>query len=144
MSTESVSAPVALVTGADEGIGLETARRLAGAGYRVYLTARGSERGRGAAATAGAQFLELDVTSDELVRHAAGCVEQAGGHLDVLVNNAGITGPMRDPYEYTAGASPKRSHFSPAAKAALHARDQGRPITSTGGGDHCDNWNTGS
>jgi NAD(P)-dependent dehydrogenase (short-subunit alcohol dehydrogenase family) len=78
MSTESVSAPVALVTGADKGIGLETARRLAGAGYRVYLTAPGSERGRAAAATAGAQFLELDVTSDESVHHAVGCVEQAG------------------------------------------------------------------
>jgi NAD(P)-dependent dehydrogenase (short-subunit alcohol dehydrogenase family) len=37
MSTESVSAPVALVTGADKGTGLETVRRLAGAGYRVYL-----------------------------------------------------------------------------------------------------------
>jgi NAD(P)-dependent dehydrogenase (short-subunit alcohol dehydrogenase family) len=144
MSTESVSAPVTLVTGADKGIGLETARRLAGAGYRVYLTARSSERGRAAAATAAPQFLELEVTSDESVRHAAGCVEQAGGDLDVLVNDAGITGPMRDPHDYTAGASPKRSHFSPAAKAALHARDQGRPITRTGGGDHCDNWNTGS
>ena len=64
MSTESVSAPVALVTGADNGIGLETARRLARAGYRVYLTARSSERGRAAAAAAGAQFLELDMTSD--------------------------------------------------------------------------------
>jgi NAD(P)-dependent dehydrogenase (short-subunit alcohol dehydrogenase family) len=79
MSTDSVSAPVALVTGADKGIGLETARRLAGAGYRVYLTARSSERGRAAAATVGGQFLELDVTSDQSVRHAAGCVEQAGG-----------------------------------------------------------------
>ena len=39
-------APVALVTGANKGIGLETARRLAGAGYRVYLTARSSERGQ--------------------------------------------------------------------------------------------------
>jgi NAD(P)-dependent dehydrogenase (short-subunit alcohol dehydrogenase family) len=40
MSTESVSAPVGLVTGADTGIGLERAGRLAGAGYRVYLTAQ--------------------------------------------------------------------------------------------------------
>lgn len=63
-NTSNTSAPVALVTGADKGIGLETARRLAGAGYWVYLTARSSERGQ-AAATAGAQFLELDVTSDE-------------------------------------------------------------------------------
>src|ERR1700691_1107112 len=100
MSTES--AGVALVTGAGKSIGLETARRLAGAGYRVYLTARSSERGQPAAATAGAQFLELDVTSDESVRHAAGSVEQADGHLDVLVNNAGITGPVRDPHDYTA------------------------------------------
>ena len=103
MSTESASAPVALVTGADKGIGLETARRLAGAGYRVYLTARSSEHGQAAAATAGAQFLELDVTSDKSVHHAAGCIEQTEGHLDVLVNNAGITGPMRDPHDYTAG-----------------------------------------
>jgi NAD(P)-dependent dehydrogenase (short-subunit alcohol dehydrogenase family) len=73
-----VSSPVPLVTGADKGIGLEAARRLAGAGYRVYLTARSSERGR-AAATVGARFLELDVTSDESVHRAAGYVEQAGG-----------------------------------------------------------------
>ena len=79
MSTESVSTPVALVTGANKGIGLETARRLAGAGYRVYLTARSSEPGRAAAATAGAQFLELDMTSDESVRRVANSVEQAGG-----------------------------------------------------------------
>ena len=78
MSTESVRAAVALVTGADKGIGLETARRLAGAGHRVYLTARSSEPGQAAAAPAGAQFLELDVTSDMSVRRAAGCVERAG------------------------------------------------------------------
>jgi NAD(P)-dependent dehydrogenase (short-subunit alcohol dehydrogenase family) len=143
MSTESVSAPVALVTGAGKGIGLETARRLAGP-VPVYLTARSSERGRAAAATAGVQFLELDVTSDESVRHAAGRVVQAEGHLDVLINNVGITGPIRDPHDNTTDASPKRSHSSPAAKAALRARDQGRPTTNTGGGDYCDNWNTGS
>jgi NAD(P)-dependent dehydrogenase (short-subunit alcohol dehydrogenase family) len=70
----------------------------------VYLTARSSERGQAAAATAGAQFLELDVTSGKSAHHAAGCLERAGGHLDVLVNNAGITGPVRDdPRDYTTG-----------------------------------------
>jgi NAD(P)-dependent dehydrogenase (short-subunit alcohol dehydrogenase family) len=102
MSTASVSAPVALVTGANRGIGLETARRLVEAGYRVYLTARSSERGQAAAETVGAQFLELDATSDESLRHAADSIEQTEGHLDVLGNNAGITGPVRDPCDHTA------------------------------------------
>ena len=56
MSTGSASAPVALVTGAGKGIGLQKARRLAGVGYRAYLTARSSERGRAAAATADPQY----------------------------------------------------------------------------------------
>jgi NAD(P)-dependent dehydrogenase (short-subunit alcohol dehydrogenase family) len=102
MSTASIDVPVALVTGANKGIGLETVGRLVEAGYRVYLTARSSERGKAAAASVGADFLELDVTSDESVRHAADSVEQAEGHLDVPVNNAGITGPVRDPHDYTA------------------------------------------
>ena len=62
----------------DKGIGLETARRLAGR-LPVYLTARSSGRGRAAAAMVGAQFLELAMTSGESVHHAADCVEQAGG-----------------------------------------------------------------
>jgi NAD(P)-dependent dehydrogenase (short-subunit alcohol dehydrogenase family) len=107
MGTESVSAPVALVTCADKGIRLETVRRLAGTGCRVYLSARRSERGGAAAATAGARFVGLDVTSDKSVYQAVGCIEQSEGYLDV-----------RDPHEITAAASPKRSRFSPAAKAA--------------------------
>jgi NAD(P)-dependent dehydrogenase (short-subunit alcohol dehydrogenase family) len=95
-------APVALVTGANKGIGLETVRRLAGAGYRVYLTARNPELGKPAAGTAGACFLQMDVTSDESVRQAAKAVERTEGHLDVLVNNAGITGPLRDVHDYAA------------------------------------------
>jgi NAD(P)-dependent dehydrogenase (short-subunit alcohol dehydrogenase family) len=43
------------------------------------------------------------VTSDESVYDAAGCAGRAGGHLEVLVNNAGITGPVRDPHDFTAG-----------------------------------------
>ena len=93
-------APVSLVTGANKGIGLETVRRLVDAGHRVYLAARDAERGRAAAETVGARFVQLDVTSDDSVRQAAEIVEQEEGHLDVLVNNAGITGPLRDVHEY--------------------------------------------
>ena len=100
MTTTLRDSPVALVTGANKGIGLETVRRLVGAGHRVYLGARDAERGRAAADTAGADFVQLDVTSDNSVRRAADTVERAEGHLDVLVNNAGITGPVRDVHEY--------------------------------------------
>ncbi len=92
---------VALVTGANKGIGMETVRRLTGAGYRVYLAARDIERGRAAAENVGACPIQLDVMSDDSVRHAAEVVAQKEGHLDVLVNNAGITGPLRDVHEYT-------------------------------------------
>jgi NAD(P)-dependent dehydrogenase (short-subunit alcohol dehydrogenase family) len=103
MTAPLSGAPVSLVTGANKGIGLETVRRLAGAGHRVYLAARDAERGRAAAEAAGARFVQLDVTSDDSARSAAGVVEQEEGHLDVLVNNAGITGPLRDVHDYEGG-----------------------------------------
>ena len=102
MNTTATDAPVALVTGGNKGIGLETVRRLVKAGYRVYLTARDPGLGEPAADEAGVRFLELDVTSDASVEHAAGVIEAAEGHLDVLVNNAGITGPVADAKDYTA------------------------------------------
>jgi len=66
----------------------------------VYLAARDAERGRAAAEALGARFVQLDVTSQDSVRRAADIVEQEEGHLDVLVHNAGITGPLRDVHEY--------------------------------------------
>ena len=100
MTTTRKDSPVTLVTGANKGIGLETVRRLVGAGHRVYLGARDAQRGQAAAEAAGAEFVQLDVTSDDSVGRAAEIVERAAGHLDVLVNNAGITGPVRDVREY--------------------------------------------
>lgn len=81
MSTASTNAPVALVTGANKGIGLETARRPVEAGCRVYLSARNSERGQAGARSVGRHFLELDLTSDESVRHAVETVARTGAPL---------------------------------------------------------------
>ena len=78
-----------LITGANNGLGLETARRLVAAGHTVYLGSRDGERGRRAAESLGARAVRLDVTDDASVRGAVEAVE-AGGGLDVLINNAGI------------------------------------------------------
>lgn len=78
-----------LITGANKGLGVETARRLVAAGHTVYVGSRDAERGRLAAAEIGARSVQLDVTDDASVAAAAKIIEADGG-LDVLVNNAGI------------------------------------------------------
>ncbi|RKE16896.1 SDR family NAD(P)-dependent oxidoreductase [Streptomyces sp. TLI_171] len=78
-----------LITGANKGLGYESARRLVEAGHTVYVGARDAVRGNAAAAELGARFVQLDVTDDASVAAAAAAVEADGG-LDVLVNNAGI------------------------------------------------------
>ncbi len=78
-----------LVTGANKGLGKETARQLVALGHTVYVGARDEERGRTAAEELGARFVQLDVTDDASVAAAFAQIEADGG-LDVLVNNAGI------------------------------------------------------
>jgi NAD(P)-dependent dehydrogenase (short-subunit alcohol dehydrogenase family) len=80
-----------LVTGANKGLGYETARKLIAAGHTVYVGARDPERGRAAAEQLGARFVHLDVTDDASVAAAAKAIEAERG-LDVLVNNVGIEG----------------------------------------------------
>jgi NAD(P)-dependent dehydrogenase (short-subunit alcohol dehydrogenase family) len=80
-----------LITGANKGLGLETARRLTDLGHDVWIGARDRGRGEQAAASLGARFVLLDVTDDASVTAAAATIGAAGG-LDVLVNNAGISG----------------------------------------------------
>ena len=86
---------VALVTGANRGIGLEVGRQLAARGLRVVLTARDPAKGQAAAerlAAAGLDvaFYALDVTDPAAAEAARGWVEARYGHLDVLVNNAAV------------------------------------------------------
>ncbi|MEU2256739.1 SDR family NAD(P)-dependent oxidoreductase [Nocardia xishanensis] len=78
-----------LITGANKGLGFETARQLIAAGHIVYIGSRDAERGRRAAEQLGGRAVQLDVTDDVSVRAAVAAIEADGG-LDVLVNNAGI------------------------------------------------------
>ena len=89
-----------LITGANKGLGHQTARRLIADGHNVWIAARDPERGRAAADELGARFAQLDVTDDASVAAAAELVAAEGG-LDVLVNNAGIVGARNPPAELT-------------------------------------------
>jgi NAD(P)-dependent dehydrogenase (short-subunit alcohol dehydrogenase family) len=82
---------VTLITGANKGLGYETARRLIELGHTVYIGARSVERGEAAAAELGGQFVRLDVTDDASVATAMSVIDGREGRLDVLVNNAGIS-----------------------------------------------------
>ncbi len=90
---------VTLITGANKGLGYETARQLIDKGHTVYVGSRSVERGGAAASELGGQFVQLDVTDDASVETALGAIDEREGHLDILVNNAGIssTGDVNGP-----------------------------------------------
>ncbi len=84
---------VALVTGANKGIGYEVARQLAQRGFAVFIGSRDMHRGREATEMLCAEgfeaiFLHLDVTDPVSIKNAVGTFSQKADHLDVLVNNA--------------------------------------------------------
>ena len=105
---------IALITGANKGIGLETARQLGARGVTVLAGARDEARGVAAEHAlrdegADARFVPLDVTDAKSAQEAADWIDREYGRLDILVNNAGIArgGPpsetdldaMREVYE---------------------------------------------
>ena len=87
-----VATSIALVTGANRGIGFEVGRQLAARDHVVYLGARDLERGRHAAALLDGDVhpLRLDVTDRDSITAAAATIGDDHGRLDVLVNNAAI------------------------------------------------------
>lgn len=85
----------ALITGANRGIGFETARQLARLGYKVIVTSRDGLQGKAAADKLQSEALDvgyhpLDVTRAESIRRVTEFLDNAFGRLDVLVNNAGV------------------------------------------------------
>jgi NAD(P)-dependent dehydrogenase (short-subunit alcohol dehydrogenase family) len=83
-------ARVAVVTGANRGIGREVCRQLAERGYAVVLGARDLEKGQRTAAELGVEPCRLDVSDEASVRAAAQWVAERHGRCDALVNNAAI------------------------------------------------------
>ncbi len=92
---QNTAEKIAVVTGANRGLGFETCRQLAKQGYKVILTSRDETKGKAAASKLKSENLDiiyhsLDVTRDDSVQQLADFINQQFGRLHVLVNNAGV------------------------------------------------------
>ena len=99
---QSSSKKIALVTGANKGIGFEVARQIAASSCTVLLGARNKALGEEAAATlkregGDVRYLAIDLTDHATIAAAADHIDSDFGHLDILVNNAGIAVPGDGP-----------------------------------------------
>ena len=97
MITTEATKTTVLITGANRGLGRETARRLGALGWTVWLGARDADQAAAVTAelaqhNADVRPIQLDVTDDASVEAAAKTIAAEHDHLDVLINNAGISG----------------------------------------------------
>jgi NAD(P)-dependent dehydrogenase (short-subunit alcohol dehydrogenase family) len=142
------SGRTAVVTGANGGLGLETARALAAANAHVVMAARNQDKANAAVAEirdevpgASLEVVALDLGSQKSVRSAAGLILDAHGKLDILVNNAGVMGiPERrtvDGYEMQFGVD-HLGHWTLTAllMPAVLAADAARVVTVTSTAHH--------
>lgn len=92
---------IVLITGGNKGLGFETAKVLQQKGYNVYIGSRDAERGRQAADELGVKYVQLDVTDDISIQEAYLQIQDREGRLDILINNAGISGGFKKPADLT-------------------------------------------
>ncbi len=143
-----LSGRVAVVTGANGGLGLETARALAGAGAHVVMAVRNREKAELARQdiiaghpSASLELVELDLGSQESVKRAARAINSTHPKLDILVNNAGVMampeGRTEDGFETQFGIN-HLGHWTLTAvlMSAMLAADAGRIVTVTSTAHH--------
>ena len=92
---------IVLITGGNKGLGFEKAKVLQQKGYNVYIGSRDAERGRQAADELGVKYVQLDVTDDISIQQAYLQIQDREGRLDILINNAGISGGFKKPADLT-------------------------------------------
>ena len=142
------SGRVAVVTGANGGLGLETARALAGAGAHVVMAARNQEKAaaavadiRGSHPDASLEIVALDLGSQEQTKAAADRIAAAHPEIDILVNNAGVMGIPRmlteDGHEMQFGTN-HLGHWTFTARLlpCLKAAGDARVVTVTSTAHH--------
>ena len=140
------SGRIALVTGANSGLGLETARALAQRGATVLLACRQRSRGEAARqqllplARAGLELIDLDLADLASVAAAASQVQREFGRLDLLINNAGVMAPprrlSRDGYELQFAVN-HLGHFAlTAALLPLLKQQIGARVVTVSSGAH--------
>lgn len=129
---------VAVVTGANRGIGLSIAGALARGGLRVVLTARDPSKGEAACASLGAQglavtFCALDVRDARQARAVAAWIEGKFGRLDALVNNAGVLPDPKGARAATVDLATVRDALETNVTGALAVAQACLPLMRRGG-----------
>lgn len=133
---------IAIVTGANSGIGFETARLLAANGAVVVLACRSEEKGREATALmeGAVEFMPLDLSSLQSVEEFAGAFADKYPGLDLLINNAGVMvppfGKTRDGFELQFGTN-HLGHFALTARLFPLMKDRpGSRVVNVSSGAH--------
>ena len=99
--TQRLKGKVAVITGGASGIGLATARRMAGEGAIVVIGDMNPESGEAAAAEVGGLFIKVNVTDEDEVNNLFDMAASTYGSVDIAFNNAGISPPDDDSIETT-------------------------------------------